>query len=91
MASGGIEWFEPPIVEDEEMPATERALDAGIAAIAACERPQELQPEPADRSLLVKPLKQFTDRRVELGEAAEATVVARPAWPGRQHEPGAPD
>jgi hypothetical protein len=26
MASGGIERFEPPIVGDEEMPATERAL-----------------------------------------------------------------
>jgi hypothetical protein len=38
VASGGIEGLEPPVIEDEELHATERALDAGIAAIAAGER-----------------------------------------------------
>ena len=38
MARGGVEGFETPVVEDEELYAAERALDAGIAAIAAGER-----------------------------------------------------
>ena len=35
---GGVERLEAPIVKDEELHATERALDACIAAIAAGER-----------------------------------------------------
>src|SRR5436305_10175852 len=31
--------------------------------------------EPADRPLLVEPLEQITDRRVQLGEAVEPTVT----------------
>jgi hypothetical protein len=31
----GVEWFEAPIVEDEELDAGEAAQDAGIAAIAS--------------------------------------------------------
>jgi hypothetical protein len=38
MTRGGIEWLEPPVVEDEQLYAAERALDARIATIAACER-----------------------------------------------------
>jgi hypothetical protein len=34
----GVEWFEAPIVEDEELDAGEAAEDAGIAAITAGER-----------------------------------------------------
>ena len=34
----GVEWFEAPIVEDEELDAGEAAQDAGIAAITAGER-----------------------------------------------------
>jgi len=35
---GGIERLEPPVVEDEQLHAAERALDAGIATVAAGER-----------------------------------------------------
>src|SRR5438552_10865928 len=38
VTSGGIEGLETPVVEDEQLYAAERALDAGIAAIAAGER-----------------------------------------------------
>jgi hypothetical protein len=38
VARGSVERLEPPVVEDEELHATERALDAGIATIAAGER-----------------------------------------------------
>ena len=35
VTSGGIERLETPVVEDEQLHAAERPLDAGIAAIAA--------------------------------------------------------
>jgi hypothetical protein len=35
---GGIERFEPPGIEDEQLHAAERPLDSGIATIAAGER-----------------------------------------------------
>ncbi len=38
MAGAGIERFETPIVENEELDAAEAAHDAGIAAVAAGER-----------------------------------------------------
>jgi hypothetical protein len=38
VTSGGIEWLEPPVVEDEQLHAAERPLDAGIATVAAGER-----------------------------------------------------
>jgi hypothetical protein len=38
MTSGGIEGLEPPVVEDEQLDAAERALDASIATIAASKR-----------------------------------------------------
>jgi hypothetical protein len=38
VTSGGIEGLETPVVEDEQLYAAERSLDAGIAAIAAGER-----------------------------------------------------
>jgi len=38
MTCGGIERLEPPVVEDEQLHAAERALDAGIATVAAGER-----------------------------------------------------
>lgn len=38
MACGGVERFEPPIVEDEQLHAPERQQDTGIAAVAAGER-----------------------------------------------------
>src|SRR6201987_5224806 len=34
----GVEWFEAPIVEDEELNAGETAQDAGIAAVTAGDR-----------------------------------------------------
>jgi hypothetical protein len=34
----GVERFEPPVVEDEQLHATERPQDAGVAAIAAGKR-----------------------------------------------------
>ena len=37
--------------------------------LSACEA------EPADRSLVVEPLEQFADRRVQLGEAVEAAMA----------------
>src|ERR1700760_1209859 len=36
--AAGVEWFEAPIVEDEELNAGETAQDAGIAAVTAGER-----------------------------------------------------
>ena len=41
---GGVERLEPPVVEDEQLHAAERALDAGIAAVAAgkCEVGEQL-------------------------------------------------
>ena len=38
VASLGVERVEPPIVENEELDAAQRAADAGISAIAAGER-----------------------------------------------------
>src|SRR6266481_944093 len=38
MPCGGVEGFEPPIVEDEQLHAAERPQDAGVAAITAGER-----------------------------------------------------
>src|SRR5499427_5286408 len=38
VARGGIERLEPPVVEDEQLHAAERPLDAGIATVAAGER-----------------------------------------------------
>ena len=38
VAGCGIERFEAPVVEDEEIDATERAQEAGVAAVAAGER-----------------------------------------------------
>jgi hypothetical protein len=38
VARGGVERCEPPVVEDEQLHATEGAQDMGIAAIAARER-----------------------------------------------------
>ena len=38
VACGGIEGFETPIVEDEQLHAAERPQEAGVAAIAAGER-----------------------------------------------------
>jgi hypothetical protein len=35
---GGVGRLEPPVVEDQQLRAAERALDAGIATIAAGER-----------------------------------------------------
>jgi hypothetical protein len=37
VACGGIEGFETPVVEDEQLHATERAQEAGITAVAASE------------------------------------------------------
>ena len=34
----GVEWFETPVVEDEELDAGEAAQDAGVAAVTAGER-----------------------------------------------------
>ena len=44
VASGGVEWLEPPVVEDEELDAAERPLDSGVAAVAAgeCEVSKQL-------------------------------------------------
>ena len=38
MTRSGVERFEPPVVEDEQLHATERPQDAGVAAIAAGKR-----------------------------------------------------
>jgi hypothetical protein len=38
VTSGGIKGLETPVVEDEQLHAAERPLDAGIATIAAGER-----------------------------------------------------
>ena len=38
MTSGGIKGLETPVVEDEQLHAAERPLDAGIATVAAGER-----------------------------------------------------
>jgi len=38
VTSGGIERLESPVVKDEQLHAAERALDAGIATVAAGER-----------------------------------------------------
>jgi hypothetical protein len=38
VACRGVERFEPPIVEDQQLHAAERPQDAGVAAVAAGER-----------------------------------------------------
>src|SRR3954451_6144253 len=37
-AGAGIEWIEPPIIENEELGAGEGSHDAGMAAVAAGQR-----------------------------------------------------
>ena len=35
MTCGSVEQLEPPVVEDEQLHAAERAMDAGVAAVTA--------------------------------------------------------
>ena len=44
VAGGGVERFNSPVVEDEQIGASERAQEAWIAAIAACQREIPKQP-----------------------------------------------
>ena len=47
VAGAGIEWSEAPVVEDEQIDATERTQETGVAAIAACQGKITEQPRHA--------------------------------------------
>ena len=47
VAGCGVEWLEAPVVEDEQIDATERTQETGVAAIAACQGKIAEQPRHA--------------------------------------------
>jgi len=98
VTSGGIEGLETPVVEDEQLYAAERALDAGIAAIAAGEREvgEELAARrrlwstgrPSPPSVLREPVMRTPSIRKYSSVLPPEVLVPRPCNHGRDRVGG---